>query len=192
MASLERVERTRQLYRGLVVCSLLLFAWTQSGCEKDLADLPISDSLTLEWGDSEFVVSEPILTIPLKQTKVTKKKKKKKKKYELNLKTSNGNFSGWAIAAELKAGLKVKKGQVVGLKKKGSKCSLRHISDGMPSIAKFKLIRKESEITGQVGEKIAFKLLCRKSKKRDKDGKIYAEGVPYEVWVTGSMKPKWL
>ena len=75
---MERVERTRLLYR-VILCSLLFtFAWTQSGCEKDLADLPVSDSLSLEWGDSdsEFVTSEPILSIPLKKTKITKKTRK--------------------------------------------------------------------------------------------------------------------
>ncbi len=187
---MERVERTRLLYR-VILCSLLFtFAWTQSGCEKDLADLPVSDSLSLEWGDSdsEFVTSEPILSIPLKKTKITKKKKK----YELKVTTKNGDFGGWVIATELKAKLKVKKGQVVGLKKKGSKCSFRYLSEGMPALAKFKLIRKESKITGTVGENIAFKLLCRKSKKRDKEGNVYAEGVPNEVWLTGSVKPKWL
>ena len=185
---MELIERTRQLYRCTLGFLLLSFAFTQSACEKDLADLPISDSLSLEWGDADFVTSEPILSIPLKKTKVTKKKKK----YELKLTTKNGDFKGWVIAAELKAKLKVKKGQVVGLKKKGAKCSFRYLSGGMPAMAKFKLIRKESKITGTVGENIAFKLLCRKSKKRDKEGKIYAEGVPAEVWVTGSMKPKWL
>ena len=167
---------------------MFLFPWTQAGCENDLADLPVSDSLSVEWGDSEFVVSEPILSIPLKNTKITKKKKK----YELRVKTKNGDFQGWVIATELKAKLKVKKGQVVGLKKKGSKCSFRYLSGGIPALAKFKLIRKESKIIGTVGENIAFKLLCRKSKKRDKEGNIYAEGVPNEVWLTGSVKPKWL
>ena len=188
MASLARIERASQLYRFILCILLLAFAWTQSGCEEDLADLPVSDSLSVEWRDSDFATDEPILLIPLKKKKITKKKKK----YELNLTTKNGDFKGWVIATELKAKLKIKKGQVVGLKKKGSKCSFRYLSGGMPAMAKFKLIRKESKITGTVGENIAFKLLCRKSKKRDKEGNVYAEGVPHEVWVTGSMKPKWL
>ena len=176
------------MYRCILYFGLFCFAWTQSACKEDLADLPVSKSLSLEWGDEDFSVSEPLLQIPLKKTKVTKKKKK----YELSIVTKNGDFSGWVIAAELKAKLKVKKGQVVGFKKKGTKCRFRHLSEGMPAMVKFKLIRKESEIIGKVGESLAFKLLCRKTKSRDADGKVYAEGIPSEVWLTGSVKPKWL
>ena len=176
------------MYRCLLSLLLFCFAWTQSGCEDNLADLPISDSLNLEWGDDKISVAEPVLEIALKKTKVTKKKKK----YELSVTTRNGDFKGWVIAAELKAKLKVKKGKVVGFKKKGTKCQFRHLLEGMPAIAKFKLVRKESQIIGNVGESLAFKILCRKSKKRNGDGKVYAEGVPQEVWVKGSVKPKWL
>ena len=108
---------------------MFLFPWTQAGCE-DLADLPVSDSLSVEWGDSEFVVSEPMLSIPLKNTKITKKEK-----YELRVKTKNGDFQGWVIATELKAKLKVKKGQVVGLKRKGRSVLFRYLSGGIPALA---------------------------------------------------------
>jgi len=188
MALLERLERASKLYRCIFCFLVLSFAWTLSGCEEKLADLPISETLSLEWGDENYRVSEPILEIPLKKLKVTKKKKK----YALSVITKNGDFKGWVIAAELTATLKVKDGQVVGLKKKGSKCTFRYIVDGMPALVKFKLIRKKSEITGAVGEAIAFKLLCRKSKKRDEEGNVYAEGVPFEIWLRGSAKPKWL
>jgi hypothetical protein len=188
MASLERLERTFSLYRSLLYLFLFCFAWTQSGCEDDLAELPISKTLSVEWGDRNSSVSESLLQIPLKKVKVTKKKKK----YEFSLTTKNGDFSGWVIAAQLSAKLKVKKGQVVGFKKKGTKCHFRHLPDGMPAMVKFKLIRKESKITGKVGESLAFKLLCRKPKDRGADGKVYADGIPKEVWLTGSVKPKWL
>ena len=118
MASLERIERARQLYRARLCFLLFLFPWTQAGCEKDLADLPVSDSLSVEWGDSEFVVSEPILSIPLKNTKITKKKKK----YELRVKTKNGDFQGWVIATGSRR-RKSKKDRLCS-EKKGSKCSL--------------------------------------------------------------------
>lgn len=176
------------LYRSLVYLFLFCFAWTQSACKDDLAELPISKTLSVEWGDAESSVKEPLLQLPLKKTKVTKKKKK----YELSVTTKNGNLSGWVIAAQLSAKLKVKKGEVVGFKKKGTKCHFRHLSEGLPAMVKFKLIRKESEITGKVGESLAFKLLCRKPKDRGADGKLYAAGIPKEVWLTGSVKPKWL
>ena len=176
------------MYRCILYFSLFCFAWTQTACEDDLAELPVSKTLSVEWGDDDFSVSEPLLQLQMKKTKVTKKKKK----YELSITTKNGNLSGWVIAAELSAKLKVKKGQVVGFKKKGTKCRFRYLSEGMPAMVKLKLIRKESEIIGKVGESLAFKLLCRKTKKRDEDGKLYGEGVPKEVWLTGSVKPKWL
>ena len=143
--------------------------------------------VVLEWGEGKPVGAEPTLELGIKNTTVTKKKKS----HRLELETGSGALQSWAFGASVSAKLKVKNGAVKGFKKKGGRCYFRHLVSGFPGKAKFKLVVSDSRILGKVGETLAFKLLCRKSRERDNEGKVYAAGLPRDVWVVGAVKPDW-
>jgi len=155
------------------------------GCEEDLNAIPASKTVTVKTGDADFVKGEE--DAKLKVLKAALKKKGKKRTFTM---TSSGELTLWAYYADLTLKPKVKKKQFTGLKKKGNKCIIRNMVDGFPKIHKFKVDREDSRVGGSEGEKVVFKILCKKSAKY-KDKKGYGAGLPDSLWVSGSVEPSW-
>ena len=171
----------RCLAIGLSCLALLGMA----GCTEDLSSWPVSKVITVKTGDESFVKGESDALLKVLEAAL----KRKGKKRTLTL-TSSGELTLWAYYADLTLKLKVKDKQFTGLKKKGNKCIIRNMVDGFPKVHKFKIDRSESQVGGGEGEKVAFKVLCKKSSKY-KDKKGCGEGLPDSLWVSGSIEPSW-
>ncbi|MEE2961248.1 MAG: hypothetical protein VYA34_10930 [Myxococcota bacterium] len=159
-------------------------------CSPELSSLPLKNRISVESLTPKGLTKKhSTIELLVKGAQGTEAKGQSGAKVTVR---ASGAVREWIYGLELQFALETTSGKKIrGFKRQTSRCLVRYLLGGKPTVIEYDVVPSSMEVAGTVGGDFSFRGLCLKKARRQGDNPKKGLWLPNKLQVLGDVTVQW-